>query len=223
MIDFPGKVACIVFTLGCNFRCSFCHNPEFVLQELIKETSKNLISEKAIFNFLEKRKWMLDWVSICWGEPTLQKDLYDFCKKVKNMWYVIKLDTNWRDPDIINKLIDDKLVDYVAMDIKNPIWKFKEIVWVEINEEPYLQTIKVLLNSDIDYEFRTTFIKGKHNLEYIEQIAKYISWAKNYYIQNFQSWNTLDPNFTWKGFTKSELKELEKVAKNYVKNVEVRD
>lgn len=223
MIDFPGKIACVIFTPGCNFRCGFCHNPEFVLPELLKDNIKSLISEKAFFNFLEKRKGLLDWVSICGWEPTLQKDLANFCKKIKEMWYAIKLDTNWRSPEIIKKLLDEKLVDYIAMDIKNPPWKISEISQVTIDESPYLESINLLLNSNIEYEFRTTVIKKVHTSDDIENISKYINWAKNYFIQNFKKQKTLNPNFNWESFLEFELKEFQNIASKYITKVEIRD
>lgn len=223
LIEFPWEISAIIFTPGCNFRCGYCHNSEFVLPEKLTNIYKNLILEKSFFNFLEKRKWLLSGVSICGWEPTIQKDLKVFCKKIKDLWYKVKLDTNWRDPKIIYELINENLVDYLAMDIKNEIWKFSISAWVEIDENPYLETIKIILNSNIDYEFRTTIIKWVHDEKNIENISKYISWAKNYFLQNYKSWNTLDPNFSWKSFTYIELEKFKNIAKKYLINVWVRD
>jgi len=223
LLDFPWKVSCIVFTPWCNFRCAFCHNPEFVLPELLKESIKNLISEKAFFTFLEKRKWLLDWVSVCWGEPTLQKDLFEFCQKIKNMWFLVKLDTNWRNPNIIKKLLKEKVIDYIAMDIKNPAWKMSEIAGVQLKEEAYLKSINILLNSSIDYEFRTTVIAWVHKRDDIEKISKLISWAKNYFIQNFKKKNILKPDFDWKSFDSNSLEIFKEIALKYIEKVEIRD
>lgn len=223
LIDYPWEISCIVFTPGCNFRCGFCHNSEFVLPEKLKEVYKVLIPEKTIFNFLEKRKWLLTWVSICWWEPTMQQDLVEFCAKIKELWFLVKLDTNWRDPKVVQELIDKELVDYIAMDIKNEIWKFSESAWVEFDEKPYLETINILLSSDIEYEFRTTIIKWIHNENIIENIAKYISWAKAYYLQNYKSWKTLDPNFKWESFTEKELENLKKISEKYIKKTWIRN
>ncbi len=223
LIDFPGKIACVIFTPGCNFRCAFCHNPEFVLPEKLKDIMGNLISEKSFFSFLEKRKWLLDWVSICWWEPSLQKDLVLFCMKIKNMWYAVKLDTNGQNPKVIKELIDKNLIDYIAMDIKNPPWKFGEIAWVELDEKPYLESIKILLNSNIDYEFRTTVIKWIHTESDIEKISKYILWAKKYFIQNFQKWRTLKEDFSWEWFSSTELEKFLNIASKYIDNVEIRN
>lgn len=222
MIDFPRKTSCVIFTLGCNMRCSFCHNAEFVLPELYKDNLDKLISQKAFFSFLEKRKWLLDWVSICGGEPTLQADLFDFCKQVKSMWFAVKLDTNGRDPEVLKKLLDNHLVDYIAMDIKNPIWRFWELTCVDEKEDNYLRSIDVLLHSNINYEFRTTVIDWFHDEKSIQNICKNIAWAKNYYLQNYRSGRTLDPNFKWKSCCINQLKLYKNIAKNYVKNCEMR-
>ena len=222
LIDYPWQVSCIVFTPGCNFRCGFCHNSEFVLPEKLKQVYKTLIPEKAIFNFLEKRKWLLSWVSICGWEPTIHNDLPNFCQKVKEMWFLVKLDTNGQSPEIIKELLNKKLVDYIAMDIKNEVWKFSESAWIKLDEKPYLESIKLIIDSSIDYEFRTTVIKWIHNKNIINNIAKYISWAKAYYLQNYKSWKTLDENFKWESFSENELEKFKEIGEKYVKKCELR-
>jgi pyruvate formate lyase activating enzyme len=159
---------------------------------------------------------------ICWWEPTLQKDLYDFAKKIKQMWFLVKLDTNWRDPEIVQKLINDKIIDFVAMDMKMPFSRFTELIWIEEKVDNYKKTAEILLNSNIDYEFRTTVIKNYHDKETIEEIAKDIEGAKNYHLQNFIWWNTLEPDFDWATFSKPELKEFMEVAKPYVQKCTIR-
>lgn len=223
LIDYPWKTSCIVFTPGCNMRCHYCHNSEFVLPEKLKNVYKNLINEYSFFNFLEKRKWLLDWVSICWWEPTIHNDLKKFCKKIKEKWFLVKLDTNWRDPNIIKELIEEKLVDYIAMDIKNEYWKMSEVAWVNINEDTYIKSINIIMSSSIDYEFRTTVISWIHNNKNIENISKLISWASYYYLQNFKPGNTLKQNFIWKSFSEKELNDFEMIAKKYINNVWIRN
>lgn len=223
LIEYPGEISCIVFTPGCNLRCGYCHNSEFVLAEKLKDIYNNLINEKSFFNFLEKRKGLLTGVSICGWEPTMQKDLIKFCEKVKSMWFLLKLDTNWRSPNIINELLEKWLVDYIAMDIKNEIWKFSISAWVLIDEKSYIKCIDSIMNSDIDYEFRTTVIKWIHNKNSIENIVKYIKWSKNYSIQNFKWWNTLDEKFVWKSFSEKELEEFKNIAEKYIQNVNIRN
>ena len=222
LIDYPWQISCIIFTAWCNFRCGFCHNSEFVLPEKLKKISKYFIPEKAIFNFLEKRKWLLSWVSVCGWEPTIHNDLPEFCEKIKKMWFLIKLDTNGQSSEMIKKLLDKKLVDYIAMDIKHEIWKFSISAWVQLNENIYLESINLIKNSNIDYEFRTTVIKWVHNEKTIENIAKYIKWVKNYFLQNYKWWNTLDRNYIWESFGKSELNNFRRIAEKYIKNVWIR-
>ncbi|PID86449.1 anaerobic ribonucleoside-triphosphate reductase activating protein [Candidatus Gracilibacteria bacterium] len=220
LIDFPEKVSCIIFTAGCNFRCGYCHNSEYVLPEKLKNIS--LIPEKAVFNFLEKRKGLLEGVSICGGEPTIHKDLPTFCKKVKDIGYSIKLDTNGQNPKMIKQLLDNKVIDYIAMDIKNPVGEFAKIVGTNVNEKHYLESIELIKNSNINHEFRTTVIKGIHNNEKIEKIAKYIRGAKNYNLQNYKSGDTLNPTFEGKSFSEQELIILKKLAQKYVNNVKIK-
>lgn len=223
LIDYPWKLACIIFTLWCNFRCWFCHNPNLVLPEKTKEALKDLIPEKAFFNFLEQRKWKLNWVSICGWEPTMQQDLPEFCKKIKDMWYQVKLDTNGQNPKMIEKLLEEELIDYIAMDIKTDIWNYSNIVWVKIKEKKYLKTIEIILNSKIDYEFRTTVIKWFHTEEIIKNISKNISWAKAYFLQNFRPWKTLDKDFLWDSFSSWELKKFKIIAEEHINKVWIRN
>ena len=223
LIDYPWQVSCIVFTPGCNFRCGFCHNSEFVLPKKLLKIYKTLIPEKAVLNFLKNRKWLLTWVSICGWEPTMQQNLVTFCKQAKSLWFLVKLDTNGRDPKVVQELLDKKLVDYIAMDIKHEIWKFNILAGIKLDEKPYLETIKIIINSNIDYEFRTTVIKGIHTNETIKNIAKYISWAKAYYLQNYKTGRTLDPNFIWESFIERELIEFKKIGDKFIWKVWIRN
>ncbi|MCK9466789.1 MAG: anaerobic ribonucleoside-triphosphate reductase activating protein [Candidatus Absconditabacterales bacterium] len=224
-IDYPNKLACVVFTMGCNFRCPFCHNPESVLPEQMKLIQNDLIPDQAIFNFLETRKGKLDGVSICGGEPTLQADLYDFAKKVKEMGFLVKLDTNGRDCEIVKKMVNDKILDYVAIDLKHTRDKYDIAIGLKQNNnffDNYDCLLKFLLKGNIDYEYRTTVVKGMHTLDDIEQMAKYISGAKNFYLQNYVGGNTLDPNFGGQSFSDEKLEEMCKIAKKYVQNCGIR-
>ena len=179
-IDYPWKLACIVFTLWCNFRCPFCHNPETVLPEQMQLISNDLIPEEAIFNFLQARVWKLDWVSICGWEPTLQPDLYDFAKKVKEMWFVVKVDTNGRDVAIIKKMVKDWILDYVAVDLKHTKPQYDMAVWIQPSSEffqSYEELKDFLLSEVVDYEYRTTIVKWMHTIQDVEAMAEYIKWA----------------------------------------------
>jgi pyruvate formate lyase activating enzyme len=228
LIDYPGKVACTVFTLGCNFRCPFCYSSELVLPEKIKKQPK--ISEKEILEFLENRKGLLEGVVLCGGEPTINPDLPDFIKKVKKIGFLVKLDTNGTNPEMLEKLINEKLIDYVAMDIKAPLGlkiqnpkfkfqikskpqipKYERATGVKFDIEKVKKSIEIIKNSGINYEFRTTVVATIHNKEDIIQIAKDIAPAKRYYLQNFRPEKTLDPKFEKiKPYPQSFLSEIVK-------------
>jgi len=221
LLDYPDKIATIIFTAWCNLRCGFCHNKEFVLPEEIKKIT-DFIPEEVFFNFLKTKVGVLDWVVICWWEPTINKDLYDFCKRIKDLWFLVKIDTNWQNPVVLQKLLDGKLVDYIAMDIKNSFSKYELTTWVKEDLEVYKKSIELIKNSKIDYEFRTTLVKWLHTKEDIVEISKLISWAKKYFLQNFKGWNTLDKDFSGVSFSREELHEFEKMCKIYVENVHIR-
>ncbi|MFZ2150980.1 MAG: anaerobic ribonucleoside-triphosphate reductase activating protein [Candidatus Absconditicoccaceae bacterium] len=225
MIDYPGKIACVVFTQGCNFRCHFCHNPECVLPEKMMLFQNDLIPEAVFLNFLQSRKGLLDGVSICGGEPTLQNDLYEFAKKIKEMGFLVKLDTNGRDYKIVKRMIQDGILDYVAVDIKHSMPLYEQAVGLSQPAEffiSYQKLLQILLEGNIDYEYRTTVAKGLHTIDDIESMAHYIRGSKNYYLQNYIGGNTLDPNFGGKPFSDDELFEFQQVASRYVYNCEIR-
>lgn len=183
----------------------------------------DLIPEEPFFNFLKSRIGFLDWVVISGWEPTIQKDLYDFIKKIKDLGFLVKLDTNGRDPDTINKLITDKLIDYVAMDIKNPFSDYKRIVNVELDIDKFKKTASLLQKSWIDYEFRTTIAKNIHDIDIIRRIWEDIKWAKKWYLQNYIDKNILNSAFEWRSFTESELKDFRQIWSEYVEICEIRD
>lgn len=218
-IDYPWKLACIVFTLWCNFRCPFCHNPETVLPEQMQLISNDLIPEEAIFNFLQARVWKLDGVSICWWEPTLQPDLYDFAKRVKEMWFAVKVDTNGRDAALIKKMVKDWILDYVAVDLKHTKPQYDTAVWIQPSSDffqSYEELKEFLLSEVVDYEYRTTIVKWMHTIQDVEAMAEYIKWARYYYLQNYVWWNTLKPDFWWQAFDDDELEAMSRVISKYV-------
>ncbi len=222
LIDYPGKVCAIVFTIGCNFRCPFCHNGELVIG------NPEEIPSKIIFEYLEKNKNLLDAVEITGGEPTLQADLKDFVKKIKNLGLLVKIDTNGTQSNVIKGLIDDGLVEYIAMDIKAPLEfeKYKKVVGGVLNErmfENVKKTIEIIMGSGIDYEFRTTVVPMLHSDEDIVAIARGIKGAKLYVLQQFIPRNTLDSSFLKLLSTpKEKLEELKKKCEEFVKKVDVR-
>ena len=214
LVDYPDKIASIVFTPWCNLRCRFCHNPELVLPQAIQAIEK--IPEENFFAFLDTRVWLIDAVVISGWEPTLQHDLPDFCKKIKEKWFAVKLDTNWRDPEIVRILIDQQLVDYVAMDIKVDQSQRLQLLQSKEKFHPYLATIQLLLNSDIEYEFRTTLIKPYHNLPSFITMLQLIPDAKRYYLQTYRPQLTLDTTFDGKPFSYGEMYAFQLLAREYV-------
>jgi len=217
LIDYPEKIACIVFTQGCNFRCGYCHNPELF------EKREPLISTEAFFEFLKTRINKLDGVVITGGEPTLQKDLKDFIIKIKELGFLVKLDTNGTNPDIIQNLIEKNLLDYIAMDIKAPLSKYKNIVNIDINLENIQKSINLIMNSNIDYEFRTTVIKSQLNYNDFEEIGKLINGANKYYLQKFVPSKILDNNLIKeKTYTDENFKEIKNFLNKYISNVYIR-
>ena len=211
LLDYPGKIACTVFTAGCNFRCPFCHNAS-----LVTGKPEELTDEKEIFDLLAKRKGVLQGVCITGGEPTLQKDLLDFMSKVKDMGYKVKLDSNGFKPEILKQAVNEKIVDYIAMDIKNTPEKYGMTVGIKnFDMSPILESIDFLQNSGIDFEFRTTVVKELHTIDDIEKISKWLKGTEKYFLQCFvDSGDTIENGFS--GYEQKEMENMLKVAKKYI-------
>ncbi|HBO17015.1 MAG: Ribonucleoside-triphosphate reductase, anaerobic-like protein [Candidatus Moranbacteria bacterium GW2011_GWE2_35_2-] len=207
MVDYPGKLATTVFTVGCSFRCPFCHNPEFV--EHGTWNMEHGIIEKSFFEFLENRKGKLEAVCITGGEPTIQPDLISFIEKIKKMGFLVKLDSNGTRPDVLKKIIDRKIVDYIAMDIKNIPEKYSETAGVKVDIERIKLSVKLIINSRIDYEFRTTVVPGFHNEKDFEKISEWIDGARAYFLQEFRDFKVLDLQIEEK--TQGKKVDLEKI------------
>lgn len=219
LVDYPSKIAAVVFTLGCNFRCPYCHNPNI----LTAVSTNRLFDEAAVFDFLKTRKGKLDAVVVSGGEPTLQKDLGNFFKKLKELGFLTKLDTNGSSPKILEYLIKEELLDYVAMDIKAPIEKYKEIARINIDTNNILKSIEILKDSKIGYEFRTTTVKSQLSFEDFEKIGKMLCGAENYYLQKFKPDITLNPDFAKeKTYTDEEFLKIKTMLLKYIKNVYIR-
>jgi pyruvate formate lyase activating enzyme len=217
LLDYPGKVASIIFTYGCNLRCPYCHNPELVIKPIDK---KNLFSEESILNYLKKRKGLIDALVITGGEPTLQKDLVPFIRKAKDLDILVKLDTNGTNDDIVEHIISLNIVDYWAMDIKYPSELLKDY---GIDAQKVKNSIEMIMNSGKEYEFRTTYVKGIHNIDDAVNIGKMIEGANNYYIQNFRKGKTIDPKLNeTNSFTQKELEEIKEKISPYVRKVKIR-
>ena len=212
-VDYPGKIACTIFTIGCNMRCWYCHNSHLFNKQ------KNLINEEEIFEFLNSHKGFLDGVVISGGEPTLQPYLVEFIKKIKSFGYEVKLDTNGTNFEILELLIQKKLVDYVAMDIKAPLEDYSKVTMVKNDMESINSSIDLLLKNMVDYEFRTTFSPDL-SVEDIEKICIRIRGAKNYSIQKY---NTVEYNkVNMIPRQKADHFKAEEIAKKYIKNVIVK-
>lgn len=218
LLDYPGKTACLLFTQGCNFRCPFCHN-----KDLLQTDKQNEIVEvDEVFKYLKKRQGILDGVCITGGEPLLQPDIIDFIRKIKEMGFLVKLDTNGSCPGTLKKIIDENLVDYIAMDVKDDFKSYGKTSGIEmINIENIKKSIEIIEKSKIDYEFRTTVVKELHDYSHLDRICKYIGKDAKYYIQNYRDCETvLNRGLT--GFSESELLDIEKKLKVTYPNVMVR-
>ncbi|WP_372519568.1 anaerobic ribonucleoside-triphosphate reductase activating protein [Candidatus Ruminimicrobiellum ovillum] len=178
-IDFPNKTAAIIFTQGCNFRCAYCHNPELIYPNMYQVP----MPEEQIFAFLESRRNQLDAVVITGGEPTLQPDLIDFIKKVKAMGFLVKLDSNGSNPEVLEQIINQKLVDFIAMDIKAPFDKYNLVCCVPVNIENIKRSIELIKNSGIDFLFRTTYDKSKLFDEDIQTMTNFLNVDTHYKVQ----------------------------------------
>ena len=188
LIDYPGKIATTVFTIGCSFSCPFCPNPELVLRSEFLPSDG---MEEEFFAHLEKRKGKLDGVCITGGEPTIQPDIIEFVKKIKDMGYLVKLDTNGTNSDILKKMYDLKLLDFVATDIKNAPERYDETVGLKANIENVKKSVEMIMGSGVPYEFRTTVVPGIHTEKDFDAIADWIDGADAYYLQEYRSGKTI--------------------------------
>jgi len=219
LIDYPAELSAVIFTQGCIFRCVYCHNPELVDPKLFQEP----ITKEEIFDFLHKRKKQLDGVVITGGEPTIHSDLPEFIRKIKEMGYKVKLDTNGSNPEMIELLIKEKLIDYIAMDIKAPLKKYPKITKVKIDTDKIKKSIKLIMDSNLKYEFRTTIVKSLLSFDDILEIAKSIKGADLYVLQKFLASKTLDKKMMKeKTYEDEEFEELRQKLEAIVKTCLVR-
>ncbi len=226
LIDYPGVFSSVIFTSGCNMRCPFCHNPDLVLPERIRSSSK--VPEEDILDYLESKRGLIDAVVITGGEPTMQPDLIGFIEEVKSMGFLIKLDTNGTNPSILKTLIDRKLIDYVAMDVKAPLCleKYRMLAGDHLTEEHMSRisrSISIIQDSGIRNEFRTTVIREKHRKEDLYDIFKALEGSENYSLQAFNPSEIIDSSYS--GFTSydpEELKEIISGFKEKMPNIKLR-
>ena len=219
LIDYPGLICATIFLQGCNFKCSYCHNPELVDPRLFQPC----IKENEVLDFLNTRKGKLDAVVITGGEPTIHDDLAPFIKKIKKMKFAVKLDTNGSQPQVIKALLDEKLLDFIAMDIKAPLEKYKSVVKVPVNADSIKESIKLILKAKIPHEFRTTIVESQLEEKDIQQIAKLISGANHYVLQKFMPVKVLDKKFLKeKSYPDEKFQEIKKHLENTISSVVVR-
>ena len=211
--DFPGNLACIIFTSGCNFNCDYCYNRDLV------ESKAPEIDQDEIFSYLEKRKNMLDGVVISGGEPTIWDDLIPFIEKIREYGFKVKLDTNGYRPEVLKEIINRKLVDYIAMDIKAIFNEYFKVIKKDIDTNKILESIELIKKSNIDHEFRTTIIKGIHTIEDLEKMINLVD-GDPYFLQNFRMEDTVKAK-KMEGFTEEELKDIKEYFKGK-SNVTVR-
>lgn len=230
LLDYPGNLAAIVFTQGCNFRCHFCYNPMLVLPRANSAADGSnkdqgfSLTEEDLFLFLDSRKGKLDGVVITGGEPTLHADLPDFIKKIKERGLLVKLDSNGTNPDMLKRLIDDKLIDYIAMDIKAPWDKYEAVVGVPVNLEKLQKSVKMIMMSGLPYEFRSTLLPEFHDKDDVRKMGESISGANRWYLQKFKpDTNLVDTSFEGKKtFLDKELESLALIGSKYVKECRAR-
>ncbi len=221
LIDYPGKLACTVFLSGCNFRCSWCYSPELVLPEKIEEQPE--FERSFFFDFLDKRIGKIDGVVICGGEPMINEDLPQFAKEIKERGFFVKIDTNGSRPEMLKILLRDGLVDYIAMDLKVPLERYQEVAGEAVDMDKIKESIDIVKNSGIEYEFRTTLVPGIHKEEDVSVMAETIKGADSYFLQNFLPEKTLEKGFLKrKPFTEKELESFKKVAEPFVKKCKTR-
>lgn len=227
-LDYPGNLSAIVFTQGCNFRCHFCYNPMLVLSLEGDRTkyrkSHPLISEDDFFAFLISRQGKLDSVVITGGEPTLHHDLPEFIKKIKDLGFLVKLDSNGTNPNMLQQVLDQGLVDYLAMDLKAPPDKYQQVVGVEVDFSKIMESVKIIMSGNIPYEFRTTVVPGLLKIADIAVMAEIIKGAKKWYLQKFQSNHDLvDQDLQGAiSYTFQELEQMAAIGRQQVKLCEVR-
>ena len=216
LLDFPGRCACTVFLAGCNLRCPFCHNASLVL-----DNPEPAMTESEFFTFLQKRRGLLDGVCITGGEPTLRKDLPDFIRKIKDMGYLVKLDTNGSNPGLLGRLLEENLLDYVAMDIKNCPDRYSATCGGPDILAHVEECLNLLRNSPVEWELRTTCVKPFHDERALTAIGKWLSGTEHYYLQSFVDSGDLVGSGV-SGFTKEEMEALRNCVLPYIPNTRIR-
>lgn len=220
LVDYPGKLCATIFLGGCNFRCPYCYNKQLILEPEKIPT----IPEEQVLNFLKERNGFLDGVCICGGEPTLHSDLSEFIRKIKKLGYSIKLDTNGSNPEMLKKLFEEELVDYVAMDIKAPLEKYEEVSGVKVDIEKLKESIELIRGNSIEFEFRITAVPGLVNERDLIRIGELLKGSKRFFIQQFRPKNTLVKRYeNVKPYSQEELENFADKLKPYFEHCGVRN
>lgn len=238
LIDYPKHLSAIVFTQGCNFRCQYCYNPMLVVpkeeDKLKNKTSGKTdgrtkrghsgLTEDDLFGFLRARMGKLDAVVITGGEPTLHEDLPEFIKKIRKLDFKIKLDSNGTNPEMLKKLLAENLLDYIAMDIKAPMHKYDMVTAVQADLKKIKESVIIIMNSGLPYEFRTTVVPGLLDSADIESIGRFIRGAKRWYLQNFKADIALVNEDFEKApaYSNKEMQEMRQKALEFVDFCEIR-
>ena len=219
LLDFPDRMACTLFTFGCNFRCPFCHNASLVLAD---RSDGSGMEEEEFFKFLRSRRGILEGVCISGGEPTLQPDLPAFIRKVKDMGFAVKLDTNGYRPAVLKALTSEGLLDYVAMDVKNSLSRYPETVGISrFDITPIEESLDFLMEERVPFEFRTTLVKGLHTPESIAEMGERVRGRERFFLQTFEdSGDLIGEGLA--GFDRGETEALLAVLCNYVPNAQIR-
>jgi pyruvate formate lyase activating enzyme len=213
LVDYPGNIVSTMFLGGCNFKCPFCHNPELAGNKGMK------LDKEKIFSYLKKRKGLIDGVCVSGGEPTLYLELPKLLKEIKDLGLLVKVDTNGSNPEMVKKIIDEKLVDYIAMDIKSSFENYDKASGVDVDLNNIQESINILKNSEIDYEFRTTMVPSFVKMEDFESVCKSLEGANKFFIQQFDPKNNLINNQLKKErlYPPSDMEDFLTLAKPYFK------
>lgn len=219
LIDFPGKIAATIFTIGCPFRCSYCHNPELV----VPSHYTTPISQEFIFEFLAKRVGKLDGICITGGEPTMHKDMRHFIARIKHMGFAVKLDTNGAYPSALREILQDGNVDYIAMDIKSPLDRYSEIIGPLPMHDAVAQSVNLIMTSGFDYEFRTTVAHPLLSVDDFDAMGMLIKGASRYFIQNYvKAPKQVEQSVALEPFSDQDLSKAVDTMKKYVQEISVR-
>lgn len=221
LLDFPGQVACILFTQGCNLRCGYCHNPQLIGPA---PPGGELVAEEQVLDFLKRRQGLLDGVVVSGGEPTLQADLVGFLRRLRELGFSTKLDTNGTNASMLREALHEGLLDYVAMDLKHDPARYQEITGVAVDPGVLAESRDLLRSSGVAHQFRTTVLAPFHDESTIEAIARFCQGAARFVLQNFHATRVLDPAYqTYERCTQDQLRRFQAIAESYVDKVEIRE